>query len=115
MLDYSLDSSCVEPSRQRTDRWRQADPDAMALIESRLAAMLARRRCEPSGQALPAITLTEHRRLLRRNRLFHARKRLRDQGLPLFCAELIGRRLGRKAARRWATVRLHALERARLQ
>ena len=116
MLDYPIDTTYVEPSRQRTDRWRRSNPETIALIEARLGRMLARRQYESSGLPLPTITRTEHRRLLRHDRVYHARKRFKEQGLILFLADLISRRLIRsKFIQRWATLRLHAIERAHLQ
>ncbi len=115
MLGYPADTTYVEPSRRRTDRWRTADPETVALVEARVGTMLAKRSYEPSGLALPTITRGEHRRLLRHNRLFHARKRLKEQGSVLFFADLIARRLRWESLRRWTIVRLHAIERAHLQ
>jgi len=115
MLDYPADTTYLPPSRRRTDRWRTADPETVALIETRVGRMLAKRRYEPSGLPLPAITPGEHRRLLRQHRLYRATKRFQEQGPILFFADWIARRSKWKAIQRWVTLRLHAIERANLQ
>jgi len=115
MLTYPLHSTYAPPSRRRVERWRASDPETIALIESRAGAMLAKRKYEASGLPLPTITRGEHRALIRRSRIEHARRRLKDRGAILFLADLISRRLNLPRLRRWVTQRLHALERSQLQ
>ena len=115
MLSYPDDTTYAAPSRRRVDRWRQVDPETLALIEARMATMLARRGYELSGLPLPAITPTEHRQFRRRARWAHARKRLRDHGLVLFGLDALARRLHAGPLQDWIRPHLHAVERARLQ
>ncbi len=115
MLTYPLHSTYAPPSRRRVEGWRKRDSETIALIESRAGTMLTKRNYDLSGLPLPTITRQEHRSLIRRSRINHARRRLKDRGLILFLADLISRRLNLPRLRRWAALQLHSIERSHFQ
>ena len=115
MLSYPATTTYAEPSRRRADRWRTTDPETVALIEARIHVMLSKRNYEPSGLPLPAITIKDHRRLMLRSRIHQAKKRLEEQGMILFVADLMARRLGLRRLMRWVTFQLHTIERKQIQ
>ena len=112
MLGYTADApQYPPPDPGLAAQWRtKLDPRDVALVESRIGAMLRARGYASSGYRRPKISPVRHRLLLAGGRVQQLRSRLGVFGLRVVAVDVVGRRLHLRRLERYARARMNAIE-----